>query len=366
MDASLFATFNCWSFLANQLVQHEDLLSRQTHRNCATSWFGTMPMWWHCKELRRQQISWENCLNATNAKWTQPLDTCASNRNQNIAHPLATQQPSLTDRARTHEQHQDFLVNTNDAPRLSRSFIHSKLKPYKHQKTKKKMCDGRSTPNQTLGIIFPSDAWTPCNWLTNAQYNRWWKSTSSNCEHALTFFTLIQNFPTLAWFCATPGHGAQFWQMVEDNEVKIDDNEQNDKQNGAVQTVDLERIAWMQQTQNGQNHLTPARRTKTRTLHTRWQRNNPHSPTALALTNNTKTSWSTPTTPRDSRAHSFTPNLNRISTKKPRKKCATADRRQIKHWESFSRLTRGRLAIDWQMLNTIAGENRHRPTVSTR
>ena len=129
MDASLFATFNCWSFLANQLVQHEDLLSRQTHRNCATSWFGTMPMWWHCKELRRQQISWENCLNATNAKWTQPLDTCASNRNQNIAHPLATQQPSLTDRARTHEQHQDFLVNTNDAPRLSRSFIHSKLEP---------------------------------------------------------------------------------------------------------------------------------------------------------------------------------------------------------------------------------------------
>ena len=29
-----------------------------------------------------------------------------------------------------------------------------------------------STPNQRLGIIFPSDAWTP-----NAQYNRWWIST---------------------------------------------------------------------------------------------------------------------------------------------------------------------------------------------
>ena len=76
----------------------------------------------------------------------------------------------------------------------------------------------------------------------------------------------------------------------------------------------LERIAWMQQTQNGHNHLTPARRTETRTLHTRWQRNNPHSPTALALTNNTNTSWSTPTTPQDSRAHSFTQILNHGNT----------------------------------------------------
>ena len=30
--------------------------------------------------------------------------------------------------------------------------------------------------------------------------------------------------------------------MVEDNEVKIDDNEQNDTQNGAVQTVEVNAI----------------------------------------------------------------------------------------------------------------------------
>ena len=128
----------------------------------------------------------------------------------------------------------------------------------------------------------------------------------------------------------------------------------------------LKRIAWMQQTQNGHNHLTPARRTETRTLHTRWQRNNPHSPTALALTNNTKTSWSTPTTPRDSRVRSFTPNLNRISTKKTKKKMCDG--------RSTPNQTLGIIfpsdawtpCWDWQMLNTIAGENRHRPTVSTR
>ena len=41
--------------------------------------------------------------------------------------------------------------------------------------------------------------------------------------------------------------------MVEDNEVKIDDNEQNDTQNGAVQTVNAVKINDIEQNdiQNG-------------------------------------------------------------------------------------------------------------------
>ena len=118
---------------------------------------------------------------------------------------------TLTHRPRSHSRTTPRLPGQHQRRPKTLALIHSlQTWTVETQKNQEKSVRRQIDAKSNTGNHFPVWRVDALLRLTNAQYNRWWKSTSSNCEHALTFFTLIQNFPTLAWFCATPGHGTQF------------------------------------------------------------------------------------------------------------------------------------------------------------